>query len=77
MLPWQLCVATSRVWLTSSVSKSLRSFADLVERALVYLMDKDAEFRAQEKGNASISSKLERQPRAKRVSPADKSGGAP
>ena len=51
--------------------------ADLVERALVYVMDKDADFRAHEKGGASISTKGERQPGAKRFSPADKAGGAP
>ena len=51
--------------------------ADLVERALVYVMDKDADFRAYEKGSASLPAKGERQPGAKRVSPADKSGGAP
>jgi hypothetical protein len=31
--------------------------ADLVERALVYVMDKDADFRALEKGGASIPAK--------------------
>ena len=51
--------------------------ADLVERALVYVMDKDADFRAHENGEASIAAKTPRQPRAKRVSPADKSGGDP
>jgi hypothetical protein len=51
--------------------------ADLVERALVYVMDKDADFRAQERGGASMPTKGERQPPAKRVSPADKAGGAP
>jgi hypothetical protein len=51
--------------------------ADLVERALVYVMDKDADFRAYENGGASSRAKVERRPRAKRVSPADKPGGAP
>ena len=50
--------------------------ADLVERALVYVMDKDAEFRAQESGNAA-GPKGERRQRAKRGSPADRAGGAP
>jgi hypothetical protein len=52
-------------------------FTDLVERALVYVMDKDADFRAHEKRGASIQVKGGRQPRAKRLSPADKAGGAP
>ena len=51
--------------------------ADLVERALVYVMDKDADFRAHEKKGASIPVTGERQPRAKRFPPADKPGGAP
>jgi hypothetical protein len=51
--------------------------ADLVERALVYVMDKDADFRAHEKGGASIPAKGEREPRAKRFPPADRAGGAP
>jgi hypothetical protein len=51
--------------------------ADLVERALVYVMDKDAEFRAQENGSATARAKVERRGRAARVSPADKAGGAP
>lgn len=51
--------------------------ADLVERALVYVMDKDSDFRAHEKEGASIPTKGVRQPRAKRFSPADKPGGAP
>jgi hypothetical protein len=51
--------------------------ADLVERALVYVMDKDADFRAHEKRGASIPVKGERQPRAKRFSPADEPGGSP
>jgi hypothetical protein len=50
---------------------------DLVERALIYVMDKDADFRARESGVADAGAK--RQPRqvAKRVIPADKAGGAP
>jgi hypothetical protein len=53
------------------------SLADLVERALMYVMDKDADFRARESGVADAGAK--RQPRqvAKRVIPADKAGGAP
>ena len=51
--------------------------AGLVEQALVYVMEKDAAFRAHEKEGASIPAKSERRPRAKRVSPADKPGGAP
>ena len=51
--------------------------AGLVEQALVYVMDKDAAFRAHEKHSASVPATIERRPRAKRVSPADKSGGAP
>jgi len=49
---------------------------DLVARTLVWLIDKDAESRVQA-GYASSSSKRERHTRAKRVSPADESGGAP
>jgi hypothetical protein len=49
--------------------------ADLVERALVYVMDKDVDFRAHEKGVAPRE--VEGRQRAKRVSPADKAGGAP
>ena len=51
--------------------------ADLVERALVYVMDKDVDFRAHENGDASSRAKVQSRPRAKRVSPADKTGGAP
>jgi hypothetical protein len=54
-----------------------RELADLVEQALAYVMDKDAAFRAHEKEGANIPAKSERRPRAKRVSPADKPGGAP
>ena len=53
------------------------ALADLVEQALAYVMDKDAAFRSHEKESASIPAKSERRPRAKRVSPADKPGGAP
>ena len=51
--------------------------ADLVERALVYVMDRDADFRAHEKGGATTRAKGEGRQRASRVSPADKAGGAP
>lgn len=51
--------------------------ADLVERALVYVMDKDADFRAHENGDASSRAKGGRRQRGKRVPPADKTGGAP
>ena len=53
------------------------ALADLVEQALSYVMDKDAAFRAHEKGDASITAKGERGLGAKRGSPADKPGGAP
>ena len=49
----------------------------LVERALTYVMDKDVAFRAQESGVAASATKSERRQRAKRVSPADKTGGVP
>jgi hypothetical protein len=51
--------------------------ADLVERALVYVMDKDADFRAQEKEGATSPAKGAQRRSVKRVSPADKTGGAP
>jgi hypothetical protein len=51
--------------------------SDLVERALVYVMDKDAAFRAHEKLGVQAPRKSERQLRAGRGSPADKAGGAP
>ena len=51
--------------------------ADLVERALVYVMDKDADFRAQEKEGTTIPAKGGQRRSVKRVSPADKTGGAP
>ena len=52
--------------------------ADLVERALVYVMDKDADFRAQEKGGAKAArQESSARARAKRFPPADKAGGAP
>ena len=54
-----------------------RALADLVERALSYVMDKDAAFRAHERGGVTSSAKGERRQPAKRVPPADKSGGAP
>src|SRR5215510_12738712 len=47
--------------------------ADLVERALVYVMARDADFR----GSATPRAKVERRRRPNRVSPADKAGGAP
>ena len=51
--------------------------ADRVERALVYVMDKDADFRAQEKERAAIPAKGAQRWSVKWVSPADKTGGAP
>jgi len=51
--------------------------ADLVERALVYVMDKDADFRVQEKEGAAIPGKGAQRWSVKWVSPADKTGGAP
>jgi hypothetical protein len=51
--------------------------ADLVERALVYVMDKDVDLRAHENGSATPRAKVERRRRANRVSLADKAGGAP
>ena len=51
--------------------------ADLVERALVYVMDKDADFRTQEKEGAAIPAKGAQRWTGKWVSPADKTGGAP
>ena len=53
------------------------ALADLVERALVYVMDHDADFRAHEKGSATIRAKVERRPNARRVSPVDQADGAP
>jgi hypothetical protein len=50
--------------------------ADLVERALVYVMDKDTDFRAQEEG-AAMPAKGAQRWSVTWVSPADKSGGAP
>jgi hypothetical protein len=46
-------------------------------RALVYVMDKDADCRAQEKEGAAIPAKGAQRWSVKWVSPADKSGGAP
>jgi hypothetical protein len=40
-------------------------------------MDKDADFRAQEKEGKTLRAKGEQRQRAKWVSPADKTGGAP
>ena len=51
--------------------------ADLVERALVYVMDKDADFGAQEKEGATTLAKGGQRGFVKWVSPADKTGGAP
>ena len=51
--------------------------ADLVRRALVYVMDEDVDCRAREKEGAAIPAKGEHRRSAKRVSPADKTGGAP
>ena len=51
--------------------------ADLVERALVYVMGKDADFRAQEEEGAAIPGKGAQRWSLKWVSPADKTGGAP
>ena len=53
------------------------ALADLVERALVYVMDHDADFRAHEKGAAAARAKGEPRPKAGRVSPVDKTDGAP
>ncbi len=52
-------------------------FADLVERALVHAMGKDVDCRAHEKEGAAIPAKGGQRRSAKRVSPADKTGGAP
>ena len=51
--------------------------ANLVERALVYVMDKDADVRTQEKEGTTLRGKGGQRQRAKWVSPADKTGGAP
>ena len=51
--------------------------ADLVERALVYVLDKDADLRAQEREGATNSAKGGHRRSVKWVSPADKTGGAP
>ena len=51
--------------------------ADLVERALMYVMDTDADCRAQEKEGAAIPGKNIQRWSVKWVSPADKTGGAP
>ena len=51
--------------------------ADLVERALVYVADKDADCGAQEKVSAAIPRKGAQRWYVQWVSPADKTGGAP
>jgi hypothetical protein len=51
--------------------------ADLVERALACVMDKDADCRAQEREGAAIPAKGAQRWSVKWVSPADKTGGAP
>ena len=51
--------------------------ADLVVRMLVYVMNKDADFRSQEKEGAAIPGKGAQRWSVKWVSPADKTGGAP
>jgi len=51
--------------------------ADLVERALVYLMDKGADLRTREKKGTTILAKGAQRRSVKWVSPADKTGGAP
>jgi hypothetical protein len=53
------------------------ALADLVERALLYVMDHDADFRAHEKGTVTARAKGEPRPKASRVSPVDKADGAP
>jgi hypothetical protein len=53
------------------------ALADLVERALVYVMDHDGDFRAHEKGSATVRAKVEPRPKAGRVSPVDQADGAP
>ena len=50
---------------------------DLVERALMYVMGKDADFQAQEEEGAAIPAKGAQRWSVTWVSPADKSGGAP
>ena len=51
--------------------------ADLVERALVYVLDKDADLRAQEREVTTIFAKSGHRQSVKWVSPAEKTGGAP
>jgi hypothetical protein len=51
--------------------------ADPVERALAYVMHKDADCRAQEKEGAAIPGRGAHRWSVKWVSPADKTGGAP
>ena len=50
---------------------------NLVERARVHVMDKNADFRVREKEGATIPAKSAQQWSMKWVSPADKAGGAP
>ena len=49
----------------------------LVECSLAQVMEKDADFRAREKEATTLRAKGEQRQRAKWVSPADKTGGAP
>ena len=49
--------------------------ADLVKRAQVYVMDKDADFREQEKEGTTIPAKGAQRRSVKRVSPAEKPAG--
>lgn len=51
--------------------------ADLVERALVYVMDHDADFRSYEKASTTVSGRGRRHADASRVSPVDEADGAP
>ena len=51
--------------------------ADLVECALLYATDKDADCRAREKEGAATPGKGAQRWSVKWVSPADKTGGAP
>ena len=56
---------------------SALELADRGERAPVYVMDKDADFRAREKEGTTIAAKGAQRRSLKWVSPADKTGGAP
>lgn len=51
--------------------------ADLVERAQVHVMDRDAHFRARQRKGTTIPAKGAQRRSVKWVSPADKTGGAP